>query len=330
MKLVVPLQTKRVAIPNTVVALATYNGAAWLQEQLDSILAQTVSCTILIRDDGSTDGTRDIIKTNCQRHKNIIWVSDCNARLGPQGNFFSLMEAALKHPNWLYLCFADQDDLWMPEKIQLQTSALENSGNKPSLCCCDLELIDENGKMLAPSFRYQQGYGKPIPYLGNLLVENQYPGCSMMLNRKLVESSLPAPANSLMHDWWVALVAAATGSITVMPQVLVSYRQHSQNVLGASRWNLSALLLKLFDRSLMDKYYAQAGSLKLHLEAMQCDNESEQLIRSFCDTRYSSILQRLALLAEGQHHKSNGFHTIGLYMNALLYRPKITREPPFK
>ena len=217
------------------VVLPTYNGAAYLEAQLASIHAQTLRPErVLLRDDGSSDGTQALIHQLQQRYGAWIEVLPADGNLGCTANVNRLLEATTAP----YVALADQDDLWLPHKLQ-QTLALmqqleERNGRlMPLLIHSDLQLADADGRPRSQTYWQRQRLDPARTGLVDLLATNVVTGCTVLLNRPLLARALPIPAQALMHDWWLALVASALGCIDALPQPTVLYRQHSSNVRGS-------------------------------------------------------------------------------------------------
>lgn len=225
------------------ILLATYNGFSFIASQLDSILAQThKQIHLIIRDDVSDDSTRKILTTYAQRFPDMITLVHSEVRLGINGNFSCLME----HSTGNYIMFADQDDLWDHGKVSKTLEKMKEletlySIDTPLLVHTDLKVVDRDLNDLSPSFWHYSGINPFYAQtLNRLLMQNVVTGCSMMINRPLLKLAHPIPENAAMHDWWIALVAAAFGKIEALPQPTLLYRQHARNTLGAQKfisWN---------------------------------------------------------------------------------------------
>lgn len=219
------------------ILLATYNGAQHLPAQLDSLLAQTFNdWRLMARDDGSTDATPAILADYQARFPDRISVVPGDGRnLGPCGNFAALMAAADSN----YFMFCDQDDVWLPEKIERTLAAmreLEGSHGigKPLLVHTDLTVTDERLHPVQQSlWRYQHTDPSLSALLNRVLVQNYATGCTMLFNRAARDLALPIPMAAMMHDWWLALVTAAFGRVGFVDEPLVLYRQHGVNEIGA-------------------------------------------------------------------------------------------------
>ena len=224
-------------VVNVDILLATYNGAAFLEAQLDSILAQThKNWRLVIRDDGSTDKTPEIIEAFRAHHQEkVVILEDEAGNLGLVQNFSRLME----HAGAGYVAFCDQDDVWKPLKLELSLQKMgdmetEHGADKPLLVFTDLTVVDENLQPIHGSFWRHEGLRPDrCNSLNRLLLQNVVTGCTALMNQPLVEKVAPIPPGTYVHDWWVALVAAAFGAVGYIVQPTVLYRQHGKNIFGA-------------------------------------------------------------------------------------------------
>ena len=232
---------------STAVLLAAWNGSAYLPALLDSLCAQTdPDFTVIMQDDGSTDGTPGLLQETAGRDSRFVFGAEQGQHLGAAGNFLSLVRQA--EADYILLC--DQDDVWEPEKIALlkqEMLSLESryGANTPLLVHSDCSLIDENGELIGESFFRRQGWDPAAVTLPRLLVQNNVTGCTLIMNealRKLVASHAKAK-ELFMHDWFIALTAAAFGHISFVDRPLTRYRQHGDNTIGAST---QPLLIRAF------------------------------------------------------------------------------------
>ncbi len=229
------------ARPLALILLATYNGALHLAAQFDSLLAQThANWRLMARDDGSADATPAILADYQARFPDrITIVTDDGRRLGACGNFALLMAEADAD----YLMFCDQDDIWLPEKVERTLAAMralerQQGAGTPLLVHTDLKVVDEGLQTVADSlWRFQHADPVKGGALNRLLVQNSVTGCTVMINRPLRDLAQPLPAGAVMHDWWLALTAAAFGAIGRVPEATVLYRQHRGNDTGARQWD---------------------------------------------------------------------------------------------
>jgi len=231
------------------ILLATYNGAHYLQEQLDSLLAQTyANWCLLIRDDGSTDATPTILAGYQKKFPSRIKiVPNDRVNLGASGNFAALLAEAAAD----YLMFCDQDDVWHPDKIKRTLAEMRRLEKLhgiaiPMLVHTDLTVVDEALRSVADSL-WRLQHSDPIggKELNRLLVQNVATGCTVMINRALRDLALPVPPEAVMHDWWLALVAAGFGEIGQVTMPTVFYRQHGANDVGARPFNVKDIVGQL-------------------------------------------------------------------------------------
>ena len=220
------------------VALCTRNGETYLEEQLHSIAEQ--SCPpyeLIISDDASNDSTIDLICTFSSKTSLPVKLLQNTEQAGVVKNFARALSGC--RGNYLALC--DQDDIWLPNKLETDLSLIKSAEstlgkNIPLLVHSDLAVIDHSGQVIAPSFmKLRQIEHIDHEPLHRLLVQNFVTGSTVMLNRNLLELSLPIPKAARMHDWWLALVAAACGKVIFSKKTTVLYRQHKSNLIGAQK-----------------------------------------------------------------------------------------------
>jgi hypothetical protein len=244
------------------VLLPTFNGARFLPQQLESLLAQSMSDFVIVtRDDGSSDATLQVLEGFQERFRRQIHrVQDDKGNLGASGNVSLLMQYVLDRGSELglldaYLMLCDQDDIWEADKIETELGVMQQlerqHPNQPLLVHSDLTVISDDESLIAPSFLAYQGLDADRKDLRNITFSNTVTGCTALFNQQLARKALPVPSQAMMHDWWLALVAAAFGHIEFVPQCLVRYRQHSQNALGASEF----IPRKVFSRTTFSQLF---------------------------------------------------------------------------
>ena len=260
------------------IALATYNGERFLPELISSLEDQSFrEWNLIARDDGSTDSTRSILEERAANDRRFVIVRDPERQLGPSLNFGRVMHTALTD-GARYLALADQDDVWHCEKLarqlrQVKDAEAEFGADTPILAHSDLSVVDEQLENLNPSFmKSSRRFRNPTNPLATLLAHNFVIGCSVVINRSLLELATPVPNEAYMHDWWLALCAAAAGRLVYLDEPLVNYRQHENNSIGAGRSSYTRALWELFRRDRWRKdlqshcrTVAQAHALKLRL-----------------------------------------------------------------
>ena len=210
------------------VCMATYNGEKFIRKQLRSILKQlNENDELIISDDSSTDDTVPIIKSF---HDRRILLMENNTFYHPVFN----IENALKCARGEYIFLADQDDIWLDNKIEICLDYLKEY----DLVLTDCMIIDQDEHIIADSFFRLR---KTRPGLIKNLWVNSYIGCCMVFNKKILTKSLPFPKNIAMHDSWIGLIAELCGKTKMVNQKLVLYRRHQRNISstsGHSRLNL--------------------------------------------------------------------------------------------
>jgi glycosyltransferase involved in cell wall biosynthesis len=218
-------------MPNVSIAMTSFNGARYIQEQLDSIVSQTIPpAEIIISDDCSTDNTREIVSSYTLKESRIILLKNTQT-LGFVKNF----EKAISRCSEDYIALADQDDIWEPGKLE---KLLANIGSS-ALIHSDASVIDSAGNNIHPSWSsfYKKNIGQPL--LDHIMQKNTITGCTTLFTRDLASLLLPFPEEVPFHDWWLALVAYRNGGISYCAEPLVRYRLHSANAIGAGHTGLS-------------------------------------------------------------------------------------------
>lgn len=210
------------------ILMSTYKGEKFLHDQIGSILSQTYSDFVLhVRDDQSPDNTFELLEAYARKDPRIHVYRGKN--LGPALSFLELLRNS--DPSCRYYVFCDQDDVWLPNKLEamLELSEPKDTG-KPLLYACRLELVDDDLSFLGHSI-IPRKFG-----FGNALVQNCMTGCGMAMNRAARDLIVRhAPDEMLMHDWWAYLVVSAFGKVVFDERPLVKYRQHGNNVVGGGR-----------------------------------------------------------------------------------------------
>jgi len=282
--------------PPVTIVMAAFNGAAYIREQIQSLQKQTyTNWTLLVRDDNSSDSTVEIVRAMSQADDRIQLVRDGDGWLGTMRNFGSLLQVA--HDSGApYVLFADQDDVWHPQKIERQMNLMAcaeaNYGAEtPQLIHSDLAVVNESLEPIHDSFMDYEGLTHtPHQPLKTLLVQNFVTGCTSMANRALLDLAAPIPTDAVLHDWWLALCAATAGRIHYLPETTVRYRQHGQNCVGAhsTGWHLGQLITNL--PAYIGRHTAnlaagvrQARALLHRMEAtLAAEDDRVSLIRQYC------------------------------------------------
>ncbi|WP_455673670.1 glycosyltransferase family 2 protein [Phocaeicola sp.] len=229
------------------ILLATYNGEKYIGELLDSLLQQTVkNIRILVRDDGSTDATLDVIRKYKQKNDiEIELVSNNYGNIGSTKSFEKLIEKSDAE----YFMFCDQDDVWLPDKIEKTYNKMRElekyNLNKPLLVFTDLIVVDSALSKISESFFQLQRLKPQVCYNPwQCMALSVAPGCTMMLNSKCKEYILPIPRGRV-HDHWVITNIAYWGKCDFVSEGTILYRQHQNNSIGLQSIGIKSALVKL-------------------------------------------------------------------------------------
>jgi len=224
---------KRAESPRQIaILLSLYNGEAYLDGQLASILSQTHPDWILYwRDDASSDFSRKkMLKFSASAGEGrCVEITTCHERLGVAGSYAHLLDAI---PGTPYVAFADQDDIWEPQKLEWAVDALSRRpAEKPALYCARQYLTNADLVICQESANLHRKPDFPAS-----LTQNIATGHTILLNaatHRLMRNNPPPP--SVLHDWWAYLLTAASGGEIIFDSRCVSYyRQHAHNTVGAT------------------------------------------------------------------------------------------------
>lgn len=270
------------------VLLTTYNGAAFVKEQLASLFAQTVQdFTLLIWDDGSMDETVEIIEVFRKKHPQRITLFKGPTSGSAKKNFIRLMEKATA--DYVFLC--DQDDIWLETKMENALEIIthlesEKGEGTPLLVHTDLQVVEQNLTMIDSSFAHYVGLW-PVVSFKEALMQNDVTGCTAVYNKALstlFQTNLPDAEKIVMHDWWLALIAHEFGQKEYSSEALILYRQHGQNSMGAKKsygvkYKIKKLLSGQEVKRALKETYIQAGEFKRAFSGELSENTEEMLLR---------------------------------------------------
>ncbi len=295
------------------VLMSTYNGGAFLQQQLNSLYAQTYpNVKILVRDDGSSDSTRDLLTAECLT--GAIEQLEDHHNLGATGSFFTLLRYAA-HTKTAYVAFCDQDDVWQADKIERAVSMLSAMSDRPALYCSRLEIVDEQLHTLNLSV-----IPRKIGF-GNALVENIAVGCTMVLNRKALDllCQQELPNTVYVHDWWCYLVISCFGEVIFDDQALIKYRQHGGNAIGAAT-NYVGVLKRKFARLVNNRLWISEQSvIFLQLFADRLPFAQRELVELLVKAK-SSVWCRIRLALSTAVWRQKGMDNFILRLVILMNR----------
>lgn len=303
------------------ICMATYNGEKYIEEQIDSILRQTYANWVLfVRDDHSCDGTAEKLETYALAHKDkILLLEDASLTGGSaKRNFADILSWVKKHYDFRYFMFADQDDIWLDSKIEKSLQLMqqyEADDRIPLLVHTDLRVVDENLTVLGESFFAYRALNPDVTDLRHLLIQNNVTGCTMLWNKALNDLVNLQDDSVAMHDWWIALTASAFGRILCLREATILYRQHGNNVVGATRVNSPGFILKRLAghnhvRDTLRMSVSQAGAF-LHDFEDQLNPEQARILGIFSDLYSHNKLTRLITICRESFWKQGLVQVIG-------------------
>ena len=227
------------------VVMCTYNGAKYVKEQVDSILQQTeADFELVVCDDCSNDGTWEILQEYASGHDDIrIFRNEQN--LG----FLKNYEKALGLASGEYIALSDQDDIWMPNHLEV----LMNLLGERTIACGNSLLVDENGNSLGMSLKEQEDLTvvseNPLDLALSVMVyRNPFQGAAMLFRRSFLEKALPIPEGINYHDSWFAALACFMEGVSYTDEVILYYRMHGENLSGLhSKKNRGSILNKRYE-----------------------------------------------------------------------------------
>ncbi|MFZ2459787.1 MAG: glycosyltransferase family 2 protein [Streptococcus suis] len=291
------------------ILMSTYNGQQFLAEQIRSIQEQSYTdWTLFIRDDGSSDNTKEILKDFERQDSRIHLIdSDKSDNLGVIKSFHKLVN----HDRADYYFFSDQDDVWLPNKLELSLKEAQNYlADLPLMVYMDLKVVNQDLEIMTESMVKSQSHHANTELVQEL-TENTVTGGVAMINHALAEMWQETD-DILMHDWYLALLASAFGNLVFIDQPGELYRQHSDNVLGArtlskrfKKWIRPHILFAVY-WDLIKNSQKQAR----HLLQMPLSQSNRELIEAFVTIMDKSMLERFRILRKYGLRKNKAFHTL--------------------
>jgi rhamnosyltransferase len=271
------------------ILLSTFNGNLFLPELLNSLYCQEeIVFEILVRDDGSTDDTKNILRQYNNRYGNITVVEGKN--IGARKSFLELIQMASKRNDFDYAAFCDQDDVWLPQKLSAAVTLMQQENTE--FYYSPYQLVNQNLKKISS---YNQFI--PIKNLATSLVYNSVTGCTIVCTKKIIEWASEAhPEHIMMHDSWIFKVALAHQcGISIDSRGYILYRQHGDNVIGGTetlaerfkrRWHnfIHPKCLRSMEAEELYRYY---------YESMNPENQS--IIKQIHNYRQKSFISRLSI-----------------------------------
>ena len=232
------LNSKQSKHPLIDIVLPVYNGSKFIIQQLTSLAEQSFKdFRVIIRDESEDDSCLELIKEFIKTSSIDILILTSDEHYGTIHNV-NIMLAESKAP---YVMFCDQDDAWLPDKIDkslkaMQSAELSYGKNHPLLVYTDLIVTNDKLNVVSNSYYKYQNIDPANNSLNRLLLQNVASGCTMLLNRSLIDIAGEIPRQAVMHDHWYNLVASFFGKMIFIDQATLYYRQHENNFYGASSY----------------------------------------------------------------------------------------------
>ncbi len=312
------------------IVMATYQGERFLGEQIESILHSGYTDWYLyIADDGSTDRTVEIARSFEKRYPERIHVHVNSRRRGCTLNFLSALKRASSRAGEracssnlpVYYMFCDQDDVWMPDKIEQTLRYMKQLEKKygkqvPAAVFTDAKVVDEKLTQIYHSFYLVNRLDVRRLDLSHLLMENKLIGCTVMVNDALVGRLAVLPEYARFHDWWVALIAAAFGHIGFCPRATLCYRQHGNNEVGTRGFaeyvkERTGSLKKQKEALLLTQKQAQNF---LDLYGQEMDEKNRAITEHFAELNRVNWLKRRWYLVRYRYYKTGVVRNVGVFL----------------
>jgi len=315
------------------IVLPSCNGARFIRDQIRSI-QDNIGYTEYVRklivvDDASDDDTLNIVYKLAHADPSIEVVSNSGHRRGVKKNIVSGLSLSMAP----LVMLSDQDDIWKQDKLRKMLHAMEQAidthgEDTPLLGFSDLEVVDAQLNPVDNSFWHYQGLQpRWANSFKHLLCQNVAPGCSMVINRPLIDKALPFLSKSIMHDWGMILVACQFGHIFYLDDALVKYRQHGNNQVGAQRLRSAFRdgVLNAVKRARKNVYMLSAQACSYHAVYGTQNLEARDIatLRSLMDLPTMNSWSRLAQVFKGTIRKNNIIRNLFLIIVLCTPSPQI-------
>lgn len=291
------------------VLLSAYNGEKYIAKQIESIEKQTVNrdITLIIRNDGSTDNTFNILDQLSKKYPNIIVINGKN--IGLIRSFFTLLQIAVNKYDFDYYSFSDQDDYWQRDKLEKAVLKLKNEKEEiPLLYGCTSIIVDDT---LTPTGFKTQFQKRNITFF-NSAIQNIIPGHNQVLNKKLATTLVNHPTDYskiYSQDLWITNVAAIVGKILFDNHPHTLYRMHGNNELGygTSKINRIVSHIKRLNEKETIKMAQQLNYFYKCYESM-LNTEQKQEIDKFFKSQ-NNLAKRLKYIKEMRFYRQDSRET---------------------
>ena len=295
------------------ILMATYNGEKYICQQIDSILSQTCKdWELYIHDDGSTDNTIAAVESYVEKYPDKIHLIDGKSTGGAKYNFFYLF-GQVEAP---YYMTCDQDDVWLDKKIELtydKMLTIENKADVPCLVYTELRVVDSELNTIADTMSEYQSLDCHKRTINQFILQKSVTGCTMMVNMALRDKMLHITDidNTIMHDWWAALVAAQFGKTAFIDEPTILYRQHGDNSLGALGINkLSYIVRRVWQKKQIQESM-RLGRLQAREFAKTYNLPADSLAVRYAALEGKSRLVRQRFYKENDMYKTGTMRRLG-------------------
>lgn len=299
------------------ILMCTYNGEKYLKEQLDSFSGQTFSdWDLLVSDDGSVDKTLEIIAKHSANQNHCVKFTQ-GPGLGFASNFFHALRKSSSHS--AYFAFSDQDDIWLPEKLQVAVEWLSKQPkNIPIMYCGITELVDQDGFSYYPPRYFGSARGNPL--FSTALVQPISSGNTMVFNKCARDLLLMCEGTGKVpfHDWWThIMVLGAGGRVFFDSKPHIKYRQHGNNTIGGEKGlkgyfsNLKNFCSKQFRNNVINN----VDCLKLNQDLLSDSNR--QILFQFNRALHGSLSSRYVALHRSGVRRQ-GWTNLALWLGPLF------------
>ncbi len=271
---------------------------------------------IIAGDDASRDSTPEVVRQYEQKAYGKIHFKQYIENVGTILNFSRLGDYVDSN----YIMLSDQDDIWLPSKVEKTLEKMKEmeaiyGSDTPLLVHTDLSVVDENLKMLHPSFWKYCMYNPNNTSLARVLTQNNVTGCTVMINRALLNLAFPIPAEAYMHEHWLYLVATAFGHVGCIEESTLYYRQHSSNAIGAYKRCDMKQIRSLF----RDKHRVHVTTYQLYVKMVQAhafykryseslDSETKEILKKFITLKNDTFIEEIKTRFHYNFHRG-GFYT---------------------
>ena len=319
---------------SVLILMTTYNGAEYIKEQIESIINQSNSnWTLIIRDDGSKDGTVKIIKKTCVNPSRINFIENSSERHGAYLNFWSLVHYAKMQKDYDYYFFSDQDDVWLPDKIESMIGFDKEQGKNevPRLIYADMQVIDRTGNLVYESLNSIMGIGE-MTGVSLFFTHGFLWGCDILLNKALFDIVPPLPLDNsyidiMSHDNYFGKFALLFGEIKYFQKVCIQHRRHGKNETGSYQIKMtffSALKQALTRWNELAKTHARVYTQTLitisQIESAGLANKNTQEIKEAIER---GGLKGILILKKCKVKRKQKVRTLGIYLIMLTKKYKM-------